>query len=66
MIDVQLEKFKQAKGLFGIEAAILARNTKHLGNNFNWEFSNRGEGGRNKLLTKKENGKSSCHNIPKS
>ncbi|KAK4562223.1 hypothetical protein RGQ29_004902 [Quercus rubra] len=27
-IDVQLEKFKQAKGLFGIEAAILARNTK--------------------------------------
>ena len=33
-IDVQLEKFKQVKGLFGIEAAILARNTKHLGNNF--------------------------------
>ena len=27
-IDVQLEKFKQVKGLFGIEVAILARNTK--------------------------------------
>ncbi|XP_030959348.1 uncharacterized protein LOC115981337 [Quercus lobata] len=27
-IDMQLEKFKQAKGLFGIEAAILARDTK--------------------------------------
>ncbi|XP_050292606.1 uncharacterized protein LOC126733355 [Quercus robur] len=27
-IDMQLEKFKQANGLFGIEAAILARDTK--------------------------------------
>lgn len=33
-IDVQLEKFKQAKGLFGIEAAILARDTKQPDNNF--------------------------------
>lgn len=33
-IDMQLEKFKQAKGLFGIEAAILARDTKQPGNNF--------------------------------
>ena len=37
-IDVQLEKFKQAKGLFGIEAAILARNTKQRGNNFVFHF----------------------------
>ena len=42
-IDVQLEKFKQAKGLFGIEvfgieAAILARNTKQPGNNFVFHF----------------------------
>ena len=33
-IDVQLEKFKQVKGLFGIEVAILARNTKQPSNNF--------------------------------
>ena len=33
-IDVQLEKFKQVKGLFGIEAIILARNTKKPSNNF--------------------------------
>ena len=33
-------------------------------NNFNREISNRRGGrGRKKLLTKKENGKSSCHNI---
>ena len=37
-IGVQLEKFKQAKGLFGIEAAILARNTKQPGNNFVFHF----------------------------
>ena len=37
-IDVQLEKFKQAKGLFGIEAAILARNIKQPGNNFVFHF----------------------------
>ena len=37
-IDVQLENFKQAKGLFGIEAAILARNTKQSGNNFVFRF----------------------------
>ena len=30
------------------------------------ENSQTKEGGRNKLLTKKENEKSSCHNIPKS
>ena len=37
-IDVQLEKFKQAKELFGIEAAILARNTKKPSNNFVFHF----------------------------
>ena len=37
-IDIQLEKFKQAKGLFGIEATILARNTKQPGNNFVFRF----------------------------
>ena len=37
-IGVQLEKFKQAKGLFGIEAAILARNTKQPGKNFDFRF----------------------------
>ena len=37
-IDVQHEKFKQAKGLFGIEAAILARNTKQPSNNFVFRF----------------------------
>ena len=37
-IDVQLENFKQAKGLFGIEATILARNTKQPGNNFVFRF----------------------------
>ena len=35
-IGVQLEKFKQAKGLFSIEAAILARNTKQPGKNFDF------------------------------
>ena len=37
-IGVQLEKFKQAKGLFGIEAAILVRNTKQPSNNFFFRF----------------------------
>ena len=37
-IGVQLEKFKQAKGLFGIEAVILARNTKQPGKNFDLHF----------------------------
>ena len=37
-IDVQLEKFKRAKELFGIEAAILARNTKKPSNNFVFHF----------------------------
>ena len=37
-IDVQLEKFKQAKGLFGIEVAILVRNTKQPSNNFVFRF----------------------------
>ena len=37
-IDVQLEQFKQAKGLFAIEVVILAKITKKPSNNFFFFF----------------------------